>query len=227
MEVLFDLSEEYDAMLNQGLAISGENKLFFIEGRLKDIRSQIPKTDNIKRILDFGCGIGDATARLAAYFPDAVEIVGTDLSDQALEYAQAKHGSDTIRFVNLNELDFENHFDLCYVNGVFHHIEPENRVGAILSVHRCLKPGGYFALCENNPWNPGTQLIMSRIPFDRDAIKISYPQCHALLRQGGFQEIVKTRFLFYFPRALSFLRPLESLLTGIPLGGQYYVLSRK
>lgn len=227
MEVLFDLSAEYDAMLNQGLAISGENKLYFIEGRLRDIQQKIPNPGSIKRILDFGCGIGDATARLAAYFPDAEEIVGTDLSEQALDYAREKHGNNKISFVNLNALSFENHFDLCYVNGVFHHIEPENRVGAIESVYRNLKPGGFFALCENNPWNPGTQLIMSRIPFDRDAIKISYPECHKLLQTGGFRNIVHTRFLFYFPRALSFLRPLERMLTGIPLGGQYYVLARK
>ena len=42
-----------------------------------------------------------------------------------------------------------------------------------------LRPGGLFAFWENNPWNPGTRLVMSRIPFDRDAITLS------ALERGG------------------------------------------
>jgi SAM-dependent methyltransferase len=227
MEVLFDLSAEYDAMLNKGLSVSGESKMFFIDGRLKDIREQLQKHGPVKRILDFGCGIGDATAKLLAYFPDAVEIVGTDLSDQALEFARQKHTSPVLKFINLDELDFTEHFDLCYVNGVFHHIPVHLRAQALEKIQKSLKTGGFFALCENNPLNPGTQLIMSRIPFDRDAVKIQYPECKSLVKAAGFSQILDTRFLFYFPRFLAFLRPLESLLVHLPLGAQYYVLAKK
>ena len=227
MEALFDLSEEYDAMLNKGISISGENKMFFIEGRLNDIRSVLKNRYTIKRILDFGCGIGDTTAKLAEYFPDATEIVGTDLSDQALDYAKQKFGSNKIKFINFDNFNLCDHFDLCYVNGVFHHIEPEKRANAIQMIYKALSKDGLFALCENNPWNPGTQYIMNKIPFDRDAQKINYLNCIKLLKSGGFTDIVEIRFLFYFPRVLSFLRRLEKKLVKIPFGAQYYVLAKK
>lgn len=227
MEKLFDLSEEYDNMLNEGLSISGENKMFFLEGRLDDLISQLKDRSKIRRVLDFGCGIGDSTALLAAKFPQAVEIVGTDLSDDALDYARTKHGSDRVTFVNLQGYSPDLEFDLCYVNGVFHHIKPEERHGAVELVYRSLKKGGLFALFENNPYNPGTQIIMSRIPFDRDAIKITPAACREMVRKGGFQTLRSTRFLFYFPRLLSPLRVLEKYLTGLPLGAQYYVLAEK
>lgn len=227
MEELFDLSEEYDSMLNQGLAISGESKMYFVEGRLKDIRQQTGNGRPVRRILDFGCGIGDATAALLRYFPEAEEVVGTDLSTEALDFARKKHPSAKLKFVNLNELDYPDYFDLCYVNGVFHHIEPENRLQAIGKIHQCLQTGGLLALCENNPLNPGTQIIMNRIPFDRAAKKILPHNCRKMVLDGGFSKILDTRYLFYFPRILALLRPLESFLVNIPLGGQYYVLARK
>ena len=47
-----------------------------------------------------------------------------------------------------------------------------------------------------------------------------------MLQQAGF-EILRTDYLFYFPRSHAFLRPLESALRKVPLGGQYQILCRK
>jgi hypothetical protein len=47
-----------------------------------------------------------------------------------------------------------------------------------------------------------------------------------LLRDAGF-DIVRTDYLFIFPRVLRALRPLERPLSPFPLGGQYLVLARK
>src|SRR5437870_1900508 len=55
-------------------------------------------------------------------------------------------------------------FDLCYCNGVFHHIPPHERLGAARLIFRSLARGGHFALFENNPLNPGTRMVMRRIP---------------------------------------------------------------
>src|SRR5262249_4502052 len=89
-----------------------------------------------------------------------------------------------------------------------------------------LHPGGLFALWENNPWNPGTRYVMSRIPFDRDAITLSILKSRRMLRTAGF-ELVRSDFLFIFPRLLKWLRPLERFATKLPLGTQYLVLGRK
>lgn len=47
-------------------------------------------------------------------------------------------------------------------------------------VRRSLRPGGVFAFWEINPWNPGTRHVMSRIPFDRDAIMLTPPEARWL-----------------------------------------------
>jgi SAM-dependent methyltransferase len=223
-EVLFDLSNEYRQMLNQGIRLSGESQEFFIHGRIESLKFHLPLDFAVRRILDFGCGIGTATAHLAKAFSHA-EVVGVDTSENALEYALEHHGSDRVRFRTLAGLSQEGAFDLCYVNGVFHHIEPANRVGAIQNIHCSLRSGGRLALFENNPWNPGTRLVMSRIPFDRDAIPLSPLEAKRLLRDGGFTQPCQAWSLFYFPRLLGFLRFTEGALSRVPLGAQYCVLA--
>ena len=91
---------------------------------------------------------------------------------------------------------------------------------------RALRPGGLFAFWENNPWNPGTRMIMRRIPFDRDAVMVAPAAARRLLIDGGL-EVVSTEFRFYFPAPLRRLRPLEPHLRRLPLGAQYLVLARK
>jgi hypothetical protein len=68
---------------------------------------------------------------------------------------------------------------------------------------------------------------MKRIPFDRDAITLTPPETLELVCKGGFSAATSTRFLFYFPRPLAALRPLEPALARLPLGAQYYVLGVK
>ena len=225
-EVLFDLSDEYRQMLHQGIRLSGENQEFFIHGRMESLVSRLPADFVVRRILDFGCGIGTATGLLAERFPHA-EVIGVDTSANALDYAQAHYGSDRVRFLCLTQLAQEGDFDLCYINGVFHHIEPASRTGAVENIHRALRSGGRLALFENNPWNPGTRMVMSRIPFDRDAITLSPPEAKQLVRAGGFTKPAVSWSLFYFPRPLAFLRFTESALSHLPLGAQYCVLAAK
>ena len=67
---------------------------------------------------------------------------------------------------------------------------------------------------------------MSRIPFDRDAIMLSAREASRMLRAAGFT-VLRTDYLFIFPRALRWFRPLERFLTSLPFGAQYQVLARK
>jgi hypothetical protein len=115
---------------------------------------------------------------------------------------------------------------LAYCNGVFHHIPVSKRNEVVRYIARTLRPGGLFALWENNPWNPGTRYVMSRIPFDRDAVTLTAPETRRLLTDGGF-EIIMTNFLFVFPRLLGWLRWMEPFMSGLPVGAQYLVLCRK
>ena len=225
-ETLFDLSEQYEEMLRMGVSLSGEDPAYFMKARVADLKRNLPAGSKPARILDFGCGTGETAAHLAATFPGST-VVGVDTAGNALELAEQRHGTSNIRFGVLESLQDEAPFDLCYVNGVFHHIDPRERAAAVATIFKSLASGGRLALFENNPWNPGTRMVMRRIPFDRDAVTLSYLETQTLLRQAGFKLSRSTRFLFYFPRFVSFMRILEPLLTGLPLGAQYYVLGVK
>jgi len=226
MEELFNRAAEYETMLQRGIGLSGEDQQFFVAGRVRDLEGQLPSGWRPLRILDFGCGLGHTAKYLAERFPGA-EVVGLDTASNALSEAQRTYGSARIRFQHTDSLSELLPFDLCYVNGVFHHILRSDRPAVVRSIYKVLNPGGYFALFENNPWNPGTRLVMKRIPFDRDARTLTPPETRKLIRDGGFSPVMPTRFLFYFPRSLAALRPLEPVLARLPLGAQYYVLGVK
>jgi SAM-dependent methyltransferase len=222
----FDCCEEYEAMLNQGIHLSGESMLFFLEGRLKLLQKQVCQIGPGSRVLDFGCGLGYATQRLQQMFPGA-EITGTDTSRNALEAARQTNGGPGIRFITVDELEGDTGgYDACYVNGVFHHIQPAERPQALGLIYRVLRPNGALALFENNPWNIGARMVMARIPFDRDAHMLSPLLTSQLLRQAGFR-VVRTDSLFFFPRLLKGLRFSEPYLGWTRLGAQYVVVARR
>lgn len=220
-EQLFDLTDEYQAMLNEGISLSGETQDFFIIGRTHDLRTQLPEPP--RRILDFGCGIGKTCAHLAEVFPQA-RITGADLSAAAIGYANKAYASERVKFMGIGDLP-KSAFDLCYVNGVFHHIDPDDRQRMLEMIRHALAPRGHLAVFENNPWNPGARMVMRRIPFDRDAIMLSVRELRNRMTQAGY-EVLNARSLFYLPKALAGFRFIEPWLAGVPLGAQYYVLAR-
>ncbi|MEA2844319.1 MAG: hypothetical protein QOJ69_1990, partial [Actinomycetota bacterium] len=183
-EELFDQASDYDAMLNQGLRLSGEDKVYFIEGRLSRLADLLPTTARPAKILDFGCGTGDTSRLLQRRFPEA-KIVGVDVSAGAIEHARSEHASAGISFQGVDEVEGDGTFDLCYCNGAFHHIEPADRAKTVTDLLRLLRPGGFLALFENNAWHPGTRMVMKRIPFDRDAKPVAPPSARRLLVENG------------------------------------------
>jgi trans-aconitate methyltransferase len=217
---------EYDAALAQGLSVSGEDKTHFANGRVAFLAKCLERLQERPRaVMDFGCGTGSATPFLLDVH-GVESVVGVDVSVGSLELARKHHGGKRARFALFAEYEPDGNVDLAFCNGVFHHISPDGRPGALNYIHRSLRSGGMFALWENNPWNPGTRYVMSRIPFDRDAITLTAAEARRLLRAAGF-EIVGTDFLFIFPRMLRWFRGVEPLVSRLPLGAQYQILCRK
>jgi SAM-dependent methyltransferase len=214
----------YEATLSQALAVSGENTEYFARGRIAYLKACLDRLSvPVKSVLDFGCGIGSGT-RLLAEILGAVDVLGVDVSARSI--AHARQANPHARFMTLADYVPACEFDLAFCNGVFHHIPPTERLSAVGVVLRSLRPGGLFAFWENNPWNPGTRYVMSRLEFDRDAVMLTAPQARGLLRDGRFN-IVQTDFFFVSPRLLRFLRRHESRLSRWPLGSQYQVLCEK
>ena len=217
---------EYDAELQRGLDLAGENKEYFAEARVGWVKKRLAELGFAPAsILDYGCGTGSAAPYLLSHFPDC-RLSGVDVSAQSIHLARKQFSSSRASFHLVNDLQPKAEFELAFCNGVFHHIPPAERPQAVAYVLHSLRPGGLFAFWENNPWNPGTRFVMSRIPFDRDAITLSPSEGPRLLRQCGFEVLCRDS-LFYFPRSLSGLRFLEPALVRLPFGGQYLLLCRK
>jgi hypothetical protein len=67
---------------------------------------------------------------------------------------------------------------------------------------------------------------MKSTPFDRDAIPLSPLKGRKLLQDGGFK-VLRTDFMFIFPRSMKALRKLEPFLCRMPIGAQSQILGRK
>jgi len=217
--------EDYEAACSQGLRLSGESRDYFARMRAEHTSRHVSNPGGIRLVVDFGCGLGHTAPYLAGLFPRA-KVVGVDTASRAVEAANERYGNERTSFYSSLAALKAQRADLIYCNGVFHHIIPRDRPRAATEVFDLLAPAGLFAFWENNPWNPGTRLVMSRIPFDRDAIPLSVLEAKRLLCSVGFQ-IIRTRTYFYFPACLGLLRGLEPFLERLPLGAQYCVLARK
>lgn len=218
---------DYEAKLMRGLSLSGEGPAYFAAGRVGWVRDWWRRAGltEPRRIVDYGCGVGETTALLARRFPEA-RVLGLDPSRRCIERASGRWADDRVRFqVSSQASGGGETADLIYLNGVVHHVPPEERPRLFDDLAGSLAPGGVVALFENNPLNPGTRWVMARIVFDRDAVPLYAREARKRLQAAGLDPI-STTYLFYFPRFLRPLRPVERLLGRVPLGAQYGVLSR-
>ncbi len=221
-----EYSLSYDKALQKGLAISGERKEYFAERRIAWLAAVLDRLNaRVPAIMDFGCGPGD-TSHLLLELPAAATVIGVDESEGLLDVARRSSSSPRVSFATLPEYSVSAAIDLVYCNGVFHHIPPAQRAETAAWIRDRLRPGGFFALWENNPLSPATRYVMSRIPFDKDAMLLSPRSAARLLEDAGL-EVVRTEYLFLLPRWLAPLRVLERWLGWFPLGAQYLVLGRK
>lgn len=223
-----DYADQYDEALARGIAVSGEDKNYFARGRVAWLAHRLEEMGlSARSALDFGCGTGSATPFLLELLP-LRSLLGVDVSQASLRRAREEFASPLVSFCTPGECLGRGDLglDLAFCNGVFHHIAPAQRGEALELVRGALRPGGVFALWENNAWNPATRFVMSRCPFDDDAMPLAPPQARRLLRTAGLR-VLRTDFQFIFPRALHFLRGLEAPLARFPLGTQYLVLAQR
>lgn len=219
-------ADSYDRALGEALKASGEDRGYFARGRVTWLARCLSRMGARPRhVMDYGCGTGASTP-LWFEICGAETVVGVDTSLRSLEVARRNHGSQRVRFFSAPEYEPAGDVDLAYCNGVFHHISPNQRAESVRFVFRSLQPGGLFSFWENNPWNPGTRYVMAHCAFDQDAVPLSAVEARRLLRSEGFA-VLRTDFLFVFPRLLRALRPAEKLIFRLPLGAQYHVLCRK
>ena len=96
-----EAAANYDAQLNQGLAITGEDKEYFAERRMIHLANCLDALAfEAREVLDFGCGTGTATPYFFRHLR-ARSLWGVDVSDRSLEVARARYRDYPARFLKL------------------------------------------------------------------------------------------------------------------------------
>lgn len=226
-EAEFDkFADEYHAALTAGIALSGESPEYFSEYKIADIarecRPQARSQDGSVRLLDFGAGIGNSVPYVSRHFA-AARLTCLDLSQRSLEVAEKRFPGQAryVRFDGAHIPFPADHFDIAYAMCVFHHIDHADHGAVLEELRRVVKPGGSLFIFEHNPFNPLTVRVVNTCPFDENAHLIRGPQMRQRLLAAGFSS-AKNRYRVFFPHLLRWLRPMESALAWLPLGGQYY-----
>jgi 2-polyprenyl-3-methyl-5-hydroxy-6-metoxy-1,4-benzoquinol methylase len=132
--------------LNEGINVSSRNMEFIIRST-EWITSRFKVGKNTS-IIDFGCGPGLYTTRLAK---SGAKVTGIDFSERSIEYAKkvADREQLNISYMKQNYLDFEteDRFNLVLmIMCDFCALSPKQRKGLLSKFHRILKPGGSVLL---------------------------------------------------------------------------------
>ena len=220
-------ADEYLAAHTQNLKISGEAPDYFARYKLDEIRRRWTalKLPEPKGVLDFGAGIGNSLPHLARVFPGA-KLTGLDVSEKSLAVAAQRFPglAELVRYDGGDVPLADASFDLIFSACVFHHIEAAEHEALLSRLKRLLRPGGMLAIFEHNPVNPVTRYIVATCPFDENAVLIPAPVFAQRQRAVGLRD-VKVAYTGFFPGPLAALRPLERLMTAVPVGAQYYTLA--
>jgi SAM-dependent methyltransferase len=229
LEAEFDrFAAEYREQHARSIRLSGESPDYFAKYKIDDVAATLARAGTMpNRILDFGGGVGNSLPFLRAAFPQS-EIVLLDPSKDSLDIAR-KRFPDQARLQTFDGVSIpfdDGEFDLAFAACVFHHIPAERHVELLSEIERVLAPGGSFFLFEHNPLNPLTLHAVRNCAFDENAVLITSGRMRQEMRAAGFPRS-RIAYRIFFPRALAALRPLERILTGIPLGAQYFVHATK
>jgi SAM-dependent methyltransferase len=219
-------SQNYNEQINDVLKFSGLKIDFFARVKndyLIDILNFRPGGAAAAKILDVGCGVGNAHRQLVGC---VAKLAGIDVSPASIAVARERNpGIEYECFDGLHLPYADNTFDVAFAVNVFHHVPVSNRHALALEIGRVLRSGGLFAVFEHNPLNPVTMHVVKNCAMDNDAVLLNRRDTEKLLRAAGFQDI-QTRFILAIPAASPFLRKIDRCFSWLPLGAQYYTLGR-
>jgi SAM-dependent methyltransferase len=219
-------AREYERLFERWLRITGASREHFARSRLNWLARLLREREIApRRVMDFGCGTGMSLGLLADIL-EAEQVIGLDTSEESLAVARESAGSRSVELATPAKYLPQQNLDLVFCNGVFHHIPVAERVTVVNYIHRCLRPGGIFALWENNPWNPIHAFAMKHSEIDKNAIPLPPPESRRLIASERFQ-VIRTDYLFFLPGPFRWIRSLEKWLIKVPLGAQYQVFARK
>jgi ubiquinone/menaquinone biosynthesis C-methylase UbiE len=219
-------AEEYEHQHASNIHLSGEAPAYFARYKVQDV-ARLCSAQKPTRILDFGAGVGASVPHWREAFPQA-SLTCLDVSQRSLAIARDRHpGAAEYRAFDGVEIPFAaRSFDVAFAACVFHHVDTESQVPLLRELRRVLTDEGHLFVFEHNPLNPLTRHAVNTCPFDANAVLVGSRTMQARLRAAGFGRI-SLAYRIFFPGALGFLRPLERVLTRLPLGAQYRLCAQK
>lgn len=120
------------------------------------------------RVLDYCCGLGVLTEKLASY---GGRVTGIDISPKSVEAATSRLANARLdhlanaQVMDAEKMDFaDNEFDVIVCWGVLHHLDLE---AAYQELARVLKPAGVIVCMEALDHNPIIRLYRARTPHLR------------------------------------------------------------
>lgn len=156
---------------------------------------------NAGRVLEIGCGTGEAASYFAAN--SKAEIVAVDISPSFIADARGKHKAANLRFEQLDLMGDRiaalGNFDMICGNGILHHLAPQ--LPRLLRVLRSLihKEGG-LAFIEPNLLNPycafifGTQFGRRFARLEPEEMAFSRAQLRRAFTQSDWNNVmIETR----------------------------------
>jgi SAM-dependent methyltransferase len=138
-------ARDYDGILNEALAVSGEDRTFFSVGRIGWLARRLARLRFVPQtVMDYGCGTGDSAPHLLDLLK-ARKVVGVDVSLDSLEIAHQRGDSLPSEYFLPEEYEPRGLMDLVYCNGVLHHMPPSRRSDVASYVAACLRPAGILS----------------------------------------------------------------------------------
>jgi SAM-dependent methyltransferase len=170
-----------------------------------------------KRILDVGCGVGEA-----AQWVDGADYFGIDLS----EILVREDGNKRNRYLTVASVTIlpfsDKIFDRVTCMGVLHHLTRDQITPALQEMIRVLKIGGSIAIIEPNPWSVYQRLFAYIRPAERGILNTSPHNLRHIIQSVGGVEIEKFEYdhTMFWPSYMTFVLrrwvwPTGPLMTGL------------
>lgn len=217
---------DYRQDVNRAIDFSGLPVDFFLQGKALHLQQLVAErlSGNDFVAVDIGCGIGAMHPYLHGTFP---RLYGVDVSAEAIREAEQRNPWAKYATYDGRTLPLESGVvDVVFASCVIHHVAPAQWPEFMQEAKRLLRRGGLFVVFEHNPYNPLTRLAVFRCEFDQDAVLLRRRTAERLFEQAGFSR-VSGKYIFVAPSSARWARQLESLLGGVPLGAQYYVVGAR
>ncbi|MEI6427767.1 MAG: class I SAM-dependent methyltransferase [Pseudanabaena sp. ELA607] len=176
-------------------------KAYLAENYLDQNAATSPQT-----ILDAGCSVGMSTFALQQIYPSA-QITGLDLSPYFLAVAshnqKTYHPDSTVQWVHgaAESTNFADHsFDLVSIFLTFHELPADITRQVLQEARRILRPGGYFAMMDMNPFS---DIYAKMPPYILTLLKSTEPYLDEYFGFDFANELVAAGFAAPFSQANS------------------------